>query len=201
MFKAGIFDAGGVLQTYEVMESIFEDIVQTLKISRAEFDQVWEKYHDYLSIGEWSEDKFWQFLLKETGSRQKLPEESLLLRQYKKKFQINQQVLEIVKKLKARGIKLAILTNTMDPHTDFNTEMGLYDDFEVKIFSNRVGIKKPDPRIYQICLDKLQVLAKEAFMVDDKERNLKPAEALGITGILFTTPKQLKKDLENLGLL
>jgi putative hydrolase of the HAD superfamily len=201
MYKAVIFDAGGVLQTYEVMEPIFQDIVETLKISRAEFEQVWKKYSHQLATNSVSEDEFFAELIRRTKSHESLPIQSLLKRKYAEFFKINLETLQIVKDLRQKGMKVAVLTNSIKSHTQHNIQAGLYDEFDVRVISNEVGMRKPDPEIYQLCLDKLGLKAEEAIMVDDKQRNLDPAEKLGITGILFISPEQLRSDLDKLDIL
>ena len=56
--------------------------------------------------------------------------------------------------------------------------------FEVIIDSSAVGVRKPDPRIFQLALDALGVPAHEAAFVDDHPGNIAAAEALGMVGIL-----------------
>jgi len=48
------------------------------------------------------------------------------------------------------------------------------------INSSKVGLRKPDPKIYKYALNKFGLKPQETLLVDDKERNLKPAKRLGI---------------------
>lgn len=153
IYKAVIFDAGGVLQTYEVMQPIYEDICKTLDISYEQFREVWNEYSDTLGRGEVDETEFWHELVTRTGTKKELPQESLLLREYKTHFQINQETLIIVNLLKERGYKLAILTNTIKVHSEYNKEAGLYAPFDVQVLSDEIGVKKPDKKGFEICLD------------------------------------------------
>jgi epoxide hydrolase-like predicted phosphatase len=54
----------------------------------------------------------------------------------------------------------------------------LAQNFDVFIESSKVGMRKPDPRIYQLCLDKLSLKAEECVYLDDIGFNLKPPKAM-----------------------
>ena len=68
--------------------------------------------------------------------------------------------------------------------------------FDHVIESSRVGIRKPDPRIYQIACEALGVSAAASVYLDDLGINLKPAKALGMTTIKVVSPEQALRDLE-----
>ena len=62
-------------------------------------------------------------------------------------------------------------------------------------------IKKPDPCIYQLTLERYNLVAENVVFIDDKTENVTAAKNLGIHGIHFTNPETLKKTLEHLGVL
>ncbi len=57
--------------------------------------------------------------------------------------------------------------------------------FDVIVFSSEVGVCKPDPKIFQRALAQLGVDASETLFIDDRERNVNGAEALGIHAIHY----------------
>jgi len=67
--------------------------------------------------------------------------------------------------------------------------------FDVFIESAVVGMRKPDPRIYQLVCDRLEVGPEEAVFLDDIGRNLKAARAMGITTIKVDDAAQALGDL------
>ena len=73
------------------------------------------------------------------------------------------------------------------------------NNFDHQIFSAEVRLIKPDLAIYQHCLQRLGVQPPEALFVDDRERNVQAARAVGITGIRFQSVEQLRGELEALG--
>ena len=70
--------------------------------------------------------------------------------------------------------------------------------FEVVIESAKVGLRKPDPRIYQMACDQLQVAAERCVYLDDLGINCKPAAALGMRAIKVVDPDEALSDLEKI---
>ena len=68
--------------------------------------------------------------------------------------------------------------------------------FDVVIESSKVGVRKPDPRFYEIALDAVDVAPDDAVFLDDLGVNLKPARALGMTTIKVDDPAVALAELE-----
>lgn len=75
-------------------------------------------------------------------------------------------------------------------------EMGAL--FDAIVLSGEVGVMKPDARIYQIALERLEVKAEQAVFIDDFQHNIDGARAVGMHGIHFRSPTQIVADLEAL---
>jgi epoxide hydrolase-like predicted phosphatase len=69
------------------------------------------------------------------------------------------------------------------------------DAFDQIVISAEEGILKPDPRIYQIMLEKLTIPAEEAVFIDDFIQNIHGAQAVGMQVIHFRSPEQAKTEL------
>jgi putative hydrolase of the HAD superfamily len=67
--------------------------------------------------------------------------------------------------------------------------------FDVVIESSKAGVRKPDPRIYQMMCDALQVAPADCVYLDDLGINCKPAAALGMKAIKVETEAQALRDL------
>ncbi len=67
--------------------------------------------------------------------------------------------------------------------------------FDVVVESSKVGIRKPDPKIYQMACDQMNVDAPQAVYLDDLGINLKPARALGMTTIKVVEPDAALEEL------
>lgn len=72
------------------------------------------------------------------------------------------------------------------------------DAFDDLVISAEVGLAKPDPRIYELALERLHVPADRAVFVDDFEANAAAAAALGMHAIRFKDPVQARAELDRL---
>lgn len=196
--EAGIFDVGGVLHSTESL-AVAKDIMQTLGINREDLRRVNKTLTVSLGLGEISEEEFWRQVIEQTGATRPLPTQSLWIREYGNRFKLHEEVMEIVRRLKQNGYRLGVLSNTIAPHVAFLDQQGVFDEFDVKIFSNEVRMRKPDPKIYLLTLERLGVEPGVAFFVDDFQRNVEAAQALGIAGIVFKNTQSLQRDLRKIG--
>ena len=198
--EAGIFDVGGVLISNQ-MEYVWRDVLETLQLEEPVFRTAWREIGPALGSGQIDEAEFWRRFLERTGAAGALPEESLFVREYGRRWSVHQEVLALVARLKQLGLKTAVLSNTITAHVAHNTEKGIYAPFDVLVFSNEVGLSKPDPAIYRHTLEQLGLADRPAaaFFVDDLDENVAAARALGMRGILYTDAAQLTADMRALG--
>ena len=70
--------------------------------------------------------------------------------------------------------------------------------FDVVIESSKVGIRKPDPKIYQMTCEQMSIAPEETIYLDDLGINLKPARTLGMATIKVLNANQALADLEKL---
>jgi len=111
------------------------------------------------------------------------------------------RMLAALGKLHTAGLRLAALTNNWLPEGE-RGEGGephaLRDHFDVFVESARVGLRKPDPRIYHHVCSELRVTPAEAVFLDDIGRNLKTARQLGMHTIKVEDPDTALQELEQL---
>jgi putative hydrolase of the HAD superfamily len=113
---------------------------------------------------------------------------------------INDAMILWVQRLHAAGFKTAILSNMpTDMATHVRNNFAWISYFDHHIFSGEVRSVKPEPEIYQHCIDALGVQPSEALFIDDRDVNLEQARAAGIHGIRFQSVEQLREDLQALG--
>ncbi|HUW43719.1 MAG TPA: HAD family phosphatase [Bacillota bacterium] len=113
-------------------------------------------------------------------------------------FKPNKTAISLIKKLR-KNYKTAFLSNTGRLHKVYFQKYGLYELVDVKIYSFKVGVRKPHPKIYKEALKRLKVRPNEAIFIDDLKENAEAAKKLGIHGIHFKNNNQLRKDLKKLG--
>lgn len=101
----------------------------------------------------------------------------------------NSSVIERAKNLKSR-FRLGLLSNAPSPFVrELIGKYNLETIFETIMISSEEGITKPDGRIYNLMLARMDVLADESVMIDDNIQNVQGAISQGIMGIHFTTPE------------
>jgi putative hydrolase of the HAD superfamily len=71
----------------------------------------------------------------------------------------------------------------------------IFAQFDAVLESSKAGVRKPDPRIYQMMCDLLAVAPEQCVYLDDLGVNCKPAAALGMTAIKVATEDQALEDL------
>ena len=108
---------------------------------------------------------------------------------------IRPAAVNAIRKLRAAGLKVAALTNNW-ANEDQGSKMDvLRAEFDAFIESTVVGLRKPDPRIYQLACSKLGVEPPQAAFLDDIGLNLKAAKALGMTTIKVVDPDDALDEL------
>ncbi len=110
----------------------------------------------------------------------------------------NVDTLDLVDRLHGR-YRLAVLTNNIREIADHWRELVGIDRFELVIDSHEIGIRKPDPAIYELLLEKLDLQPSRVVFVDDTPPNIVAAAAIGIHAIHFTSAAALEAELRSLG--
>jgi putative hydrolase of the HAD superfamily len=114
----------------------------------------------------------------------------------------NRPMIDLMRELRGRGLRMAILTNNVrewEPH--WRAKLPELDEiFEVVVDSAFVGMRKPDPRIYELTVERLGggLAVSDCVFVDDNEVNVQAAADLGMTAVHFTGSEQARAELEAL---
>jgi len=109
----------------------------------------------------------------------------------------HKESVQLMNHLKDKKIKIAFLSNSPKDRTEFLEEKyNFISLFDFGLFSFEAHAWKPDKEIYQKFLDKFDLNPKEVVYIDDREKNLKPAEDIGMKTILFESVNQLKDELK-----
>jgi putative hydrolase of the HAD superfamily len=115
---------------------------------------------------------------------------------------VRPDMVDLLDRVKTAGYKVACLTNNIggDHVTSERTETitDIMARFDVVVESSKVGVRKPEPRFYEIACELLGVQPAECIFLDDLGINLKPAAAMGMTTIKVTSAQQAITDLHAL---
>lgn len=113
---------------------------------------------------------------------------------------VNPAILEWARRLREAEIEAAVLSNMhADMARSVRDRFPWVSHFRCVALSAELGVAKPDPRIYQHCLDCLGVAAKEAIFIDDKAQNTRAAEVLGIAGVCANSLSAIRNALQEEG--
>jgi putative hydrolase of the HAD superfamily len=106
-------------------------------------------------------------------------------------------MVEAIRRIRARGLRAGALTNNWLSETP-RAPHPVREHFDVFIESSVVGMRKPDPRIYELACRELGVTPPRAAFLDDIGSNLKPARALGMATIKVGAPEPALRELSAL---
>jgi len=87
----------------------------------------------------------------------------------------------VVSFLKSLGIKLVLFSNTNSMHISWLLEnYEVFEDFEGRVFSHEVGLRKPDPSIYQHAIEAFDLTPEETLYLDDLPENIATGHSMGL---------------------
>jgi putative hydrolase of the HAD superfamily len=198
--RAVISDFGGVL-TNKLIEAFaaFQDEtgISAEQLGRG-MQRVSERDGEYplfrLERGEVSEREFLEDLTwgleSELGHR---PTLHRFREVYFEALHANEPMLELMRELRDRGHRMAILTNNVREWEElWRSKLPLDEIFELIVDSAWVGMRKPDPRIYLLTIERLGdgLGPNQCLFVDDNEGNVEAARELGMTAVQFHSNEQ-----------
>jgi epoxide hydrolase-like predicted phosphatase len=190
-----IFDWGGVL-IEDPGPGIIVYCSRALGVNEKACVAAVRKYQRGFQKGLVGEDTFWRLVC---GELCVPPPKTLSL--WKEAFtfayKTRAQVFAIAKALKGRGMKLALLSNTEAPAMGF-AQLAEYVIFDSLVFSCSEGCVKPDSRIYELSVEKLETTPDRAIFVDDRPDYIEGAHNAGLHTILFESADRLNAELVRL---
>ena len=196
-FKAILWDLGGVILRTEDWEprhcldrmldlpngTIYELVFESAISRKA-------------TLGEATNDELWMWV----GEQLELSSGELTL--VRDEFWSGDQIdMGLIRFIRARKTetKMGLLSNGWSSTRRFIDERWhIADIFDDMIISAEVGLAKPDQRIYQLALDRLDFVAEQTIFIDDFVENIQGARELGIHGIHFQNPQTVLEELKDL---
>ena len=110
--------------------------------------------------------------------------------------------VEVLAELRAAGVPVYALTNwSAETFGIARERFEFLEWFDGVLVSGEERMIKPDPAIFRLLLDRFGLDPGAAFYVDDSPANVAAADRLGFDAVRFTSPAQLRRDLEARGLL
>lgn len=193
MLKAAIFDWGGVLMR-TVDASGRRKWERKLGLPLYAVDNAvhgsrsWKKAQS----GEISDAEYWADVAEQLG----LDHESLVLfrHEYFGGDRLDDEMMAFIRGLRP-CFKTALLSNASPQLMELLAQLGVTDAFDEIVISGVVGVQKPDPAIYRIVLDRLDLAPAETIFVDDFVQNIQAAEQLGMHTLHFQQDTDWRSEL------
>ncbi len=115
-------------------------------------------------------------------------------------FPIKADTLALMHELRCAQYRLfAITDNVHEVVAHLKESHDFWALFETAAVSAEIGVLKPDPRIYRWLLDTARIEASECVFLDDVERNVDGAKAVGMEAFVFTDAPMARRDLRSVG--
>jgi putative hydrolase of the HAD superfamily len=206
VIRAVVSDFGGVL-TAPLMDG-FVRIQDDLGIPYAAFGEAFARaaatngrhpLHE-VEVGAISEGEFLATLERELGA---ILERPVTLHGFGERYlnglDPNDELFGYYRELHDRGVRLGLLTNNVREWERFwRTKLPIDEIFETVVDSGFVGLRKPDPAIYELVLERLGLEAPECVFVDDLDVNVEAARALGFAVVRHRSTGATIAELEAL---
>ena len=200
-YKAIIWDFGGVITSspfeafneFEEANGLPKDIIRTINSENPDMN-AWAQFEsNSITIGQFND-----LFLKEAKAKGFDIKGRDIIKLLK--GSIRENMVSFLRELKS-DFKLGCITNNVKSSSEENTDneteeaMSIFDHV---IESSIVGIRKPNPEIYMMSCDALNVSPDQCIYLDDLGINLKPARELGMTTIKVIQPEDAIQEVRNL---
>jgi glucose-1-phosphatase len=195
--KAVIWDLGGVLLRTEDYSSR-QALAELMGKSRADLENLVFNGDsgDRAQLGEISAAEHWENIRQMLGLDRAGIDE--FQRQFWEGDRLDGELVDRIRSLRGR-YRSGLLSNAFsDLRQVVTSQLNISDAFDEMLISSELHLMKPDPRIYQVALRRLEVAAQEAVFIDDMLRNVEGARSQGMQAIHFRQRSQALAELEQL---
>ncbi|ADV66938.1 HAD family hydrolase [Deinococcus maricopensis] len=134
-----------------------------------------------LEVGTWSLPQFWTVMAGELGTTLPYADFEAL---YVGSIHRNAPMYDLITRL-PDGVRVGLLSNNYPIISDHLRADPAWARMDALVFSNEIGMKKPDPRAFDALADAMQVPRETVAFVDDVPENIAAANASGFHGLLY----------------
>lgn len=199
--RAVIFDYGMVLSGPPEPDARAR-LLEISGLSPEVFDEHYWRYRLDYDRGTLTGHTYWPTIARDAGVSFSSREiESLIEQDVLLWATVDPIMLEWVNRVRASGMKTAILSNMGEDLLAYmRKNFAWLDRFHHLTWSCELNLIKPMAEIYEHTLEKLNVRADEALFIDDRLENVEGARAVGLHSLLFHGVRHLQEDLQREGL-
>lgn len=197
MIKAIVFDYGGVIELKD--GDLIQEIADSLQITKENWQEVYFTLNHLNNTGQ----KSWREVATIVARKFDASDIQVsfiqdLINKYDQKRILNLELIEVIKDLKKKNYKIGILSNYSITLREKLTRLNIIDLFDEVIISSEVGLQKPQPEIFEIVFNKLDIKNSEMIFIDDTKRSLEGADKIGYIPILYSDNETLKSNLSSI---
>jgi putative hydrolase of the HAD superfamily len=195
-YKVVIFDWGGVLmRTEDHSPRMAWD--QRLGLEPGTVEQVVHGHQAWrdIQLGKIASEQYWETIARE------LELSPDVVHSFRSEFysgdRLDMRLVETIRDLRARGVRIGLLSNNTLALLDEIEMLGIRDIFDVIVISADIEVMKPDADAYHAILDLMVVQPEQAAFIDDVAENVEGARAIGMHGIHFHPQLDLESVLKD----
>jgi putative hydrolase of the HAD superfamily len=198
MITTLIFDWGGVLTVGRHTASIIRIIEKNNNLPEGSASFVVDEFMKPLNRNEVTFEQFTEGINQKLGINISLEEMEKI---FDDAIIPNEELINSLIELKKR-YRLILFSNNNEPTIEIlrSKHNELLTLFDKVYFSAEFNTGKPKIDFFEIMITDTNIKPEESIFIDDKEKNVKASEEVGIKGILFENIEQLKKELVSLGI-
>lgn len=111
----------------------------------------------------------------------------------------NAGMIDLIREVRRDGLRTALLTNNVrEWEPTWRSMLPVDELFETVVDSAFVGVRKPDPEIYQLTLERVGLSPEQCIFIDDMQVNVDAANELGLHGVHFRETAQARAEVHEL---
>lgn len=198
--RAVIFDYGEVLCRIPPLDE-FAPMARILNIAPERLVQRYMRNRVEYDRGDVTAAQYWSAFARESGvTLTDSQVDELNRRDCDLWWDLDPALMDWTDRLRAGGIKAGVISNMfIGLAKEIRARAPWLDRFDDYTLSAEIRATKPDPAIYRHSLRQLGVNPREALFLDDREANIAGARAVGMEGLIYSTPARLREDLQAWG--
>ena len=198
MIQNIVFDLGGVLADFRIAEFLMEKGLDAPMIRRVLKASVMNPYWGRFERGEVSEEQTLRAFAAADPEIEK--ELRLAFSNLSGMLVIREYAIPLVRKLKEEGYGVYYLSNySKKAYDECGESLAFMPYMDGGVVSFRVGMTKPDPRMFQCFLERYGLRPETCAFIDDTEENVNVAREIGFEGIVFQSYDALMAELRRAG--
>jgi len=179
--RAITFDWGGVFTVGTFDGNATSRMSAAYRVPLEQVRASYFKHVKHLEVGEWTLEHFWDVLQRETGMKADYADFEAL---YLGSIRENTAMYDFLPTI-PREFRVGLLSNNYPVMHEVLRADPRWSRFDAMVFSNLIGVKKPDPVAFHKLSEAVGVPPQNSVFVDDVEENLVAARALGFATILY----------------